>query len=520
MATLIAKHFGLAAAKVRVIAEHVGGGFGAKLAVTAETVAAVTLARAAKAPVRVAFDRHEELSVAGYRPGAELVVSLLPAASGQLKALSIKATSDTGVGINSTIATLARLMYAAEAKELVDFDAVSHLPPGTPFRGPGGPVLCFALEQAVDAAAERLKIDPIALRQKWDGDANRQRLYSWASQQPIWRDRQPSGSPSGRMRRGVGVAAANWLYWWQPGTEIELAVRGGRLVASVATQDMGTGSRSVIASTIATAFGLEPHDVEVRIGDSHLPHGPMSGGSRTTATVVPAALAAAALLQQALRKRTRGKLGDNTPWRDRLAASPDFAVRAERPPDDPRASPGVLSPLAPIGMMGSVFGWILRHFAGINTGRGATGAVNIAEVEIDTWLGHVRVTRFFAGMAIGKPQSPLLAQSQVEGSIIQGIGFALYEGRQVDQATGAVLSSSLDDYRIPGIADAPEMHVHFDPGGFDHVAGGGVGVGEVATLPVAAAVANAIHNAIGQRAFSLPVRPDRLVDLIKSRSSA
>ena len=324
----IARRFGLAADQVRVIAEHVGGGFGAKLAVTGETVAAVSLARAAKAPVRVVFDRHEELSVAGYRPGAELRVALLPTALGDLEALSIKATSDAGIGVNSTIAALARLIYTAEAKELVDYDAVSNLPPGAPFRGPGGPVLCFALEQAVDEVAARLKVDPIALRQRWDADANRQRLYAWAAQLPVWRDRPATGTQSGRYRRGVGVAAANWFYWWQPGTEVELAVRSGRLVASTAIQDMGTGSRSVLAATIAEAFSLEPGEIEVRLGDSWLPHGPVSGGSRTTATMVPAALAAAERLKRELRRKTRGKLGDNAPWRDILAASPDIAVKA------------------------------------------------------------------------------------------------------------------------------------------------------------------------------------------------
>jgi len=516
----IAKRFGLAADKVRVIAEHVGGGFGAKLGLTAEAVAAVSLARAASAPVRVVYDRHEELSVAGYRPGAELRVSLLPTAAGALGALSVRATADAGVGVNSTIAALARLMYTAEAKELVDYDVVSNLPPGAPFRGPGGPVLCFALEQAVDEAAVRLKSDPIALRQRWDGDANRQRLYAWAAALPVWRDRPATGSQSGRYRRGVGVAAATWFYWWQPDTEVELAVRGGRLTASVATQDMGTGSRSVLAATIAQAFGLEPAEIEVRLGDSGLAHGPISGGSRTTASIVPAALAAAERLQGELRARTRGKLGDNAPWRDILAASPDVAVTAGRPEDSATASPGVVSPLATIGMIGTLFDWIIRRFAGIRTGRGATGAVYVAEVEVDTWLGQVRVTRMCAGLSVGRPQVPALARSQVEGSIIQGIGYALYEGRQLDAATGAVLTAGLEDYRIPGIGDTPQMEIHFDEAGFDHVAGGGVGIGEIATLPVAAAVANAIHNATGHRAHALPIRPDRLVALLGTGRAA
>ena len=145
VAKLIARRFSLPAENVRVIAEHVGGGFGAKAGLRPEAIAAIELARAANAPVRVALDRHEELSVAGYRPGAELALSLLPARDGSLAALSIKAYADGGVGVNSTIAAFARMIYPAEAKELIDFDVVSHLPAGAPFRGPGGPVLAFAL---------------------------------------------------------------------------------------------------------------------------------------------------------------------------------------------------------------------------------------------------------------------------------------------------------------------------------------------------------------------------------------
>ena len=163
----IAKRYNLTHDKVRVIADHVGGGFGSKASLGIETIAAVELARAAKAPVRVVFDREEELSVTGYRPAAELKVALLPSAQGSLKALSVSAHADTGAATNSLIAGLARLIYPAEAKELVDFDVLSNLPPGAPFRGPGGPPMAFALEQAVDEAALRMKVDPIQLRKRW-----------------------------------------------------------------------------------------------------------------------------------------------------------------------------------------------------------------------------------------------------------------------------------------------------------------------------------------------------------------
>jgi xanthine dehydrogenase YagR molybdenum-binding subunit len=148
----IAKRWKLDHHKVHVIADHVGGGFGSKGRIGIETVAAIELARAAMAPVRVAYDRHEELSVTGYRPAAEVEIALLPSEQGDLKAISFKAYADTGAAVNSTIAVLARLIYPAQAKELVDFDVISNLPPGSAFRAPGGPPMAFALEQAIDEA--------------------------------------------------------------------------------------------------------------------------------------------------------------------------------------------------------------------------------------------------------------------------------------------------------------------------------------------------------------------------------
>jgi xanthine dehydrogenase YagR molybdenum-binding subunit len=226
---LIAKRYKLGHDKVRVIADHVGGGFGSKASLGIETIAAIDLARAAKAPVRIAFRparrtfRHR-LSAGG---GDQDRAAALP--EGDLKALSLTAYADTGAATNSTIAALARLIYPAEAKELADFDVISNLPPGAPFRGPGGPPMAFALEQAIDEAALRMKVDPIALRKRWDPNPNRQRLYDWASGLDVWRGVKPAAAQTGRYRRGVGVATGYWLYLWQPGSKVELAVKGGRL---------------------------------------------------------------------------------------------------------------------------------------------------------------------------------------------------------------------------------------------------------------------------------------------------
>jgi xanthine dehydrogenase YagR molybdenum-binding subunit len=519
---LIAKRFKLDVANIRVIAEHVGGGFGSKAALGNETIAAIELARAAKAPVRVAFDRHEELSVAGYRPAAEMEVALLPSADGALKAVTFDASADTGAAVNSTIAGLARLIYPAEAKHLADFDIVSNLPPGAAFRGPGGPPMAFALEQSIDEAAIRLKTDPLALRMRWDTDPNRKRLYDWAMQLDVWKKAKERAPQSGRYRYGIGAAAGYWLYLWQPKSKVELAIENHRLVVSVAIQDIGQGSRTVLANTVANAFDLEPHEIEVRIGDSKLPEGPASGGSRTTASVVPPALMAIEKLKAEMRSKAARQPapGSNAPWRDLIAASPDMRVSAQRGEDGRNTAPGIRSPLRDAGFMGFVFGLMFRWFSNIAVGAGVPSSVQVIEVEVDTWLGHVKVLKVHTGIAVGKLASPELARNQAAGSVVQGIGYALYEGREVDAASGNVLTVGLEDYRIPGIADTPLLDVHFDEGGFGHVMGGSVGIGEVATVPTCAALANAIRNATGVRPQELPIRPDRLLAILKGRAAA
>ena len=198
-----------------------------------ETTAAIELAREAKAPVRIAYDRHEELSVTGYRPATEVKIALLPSEQGRSEsAVAHRLCRHRRRRPTRRIAALARLIYPAEAKELADFDVISNLPAGAPFRGPGGPPMAFALEQAIDEAALRMKVDPIALAQtlgsrSQPAAALRLGLWAWMS----GATRRPPPSQTGRYRRGVGVATGYWLYLWQPGSKVEVAVKGGRLIA-------------------------------------------------------------------------------------------------------------------------------------------------------------------------------------------------------------------------------------------------------------------------------------------------
>ena len=520
MAKAIAKRFGVKEGKVRVIAEHVGGGFGAKLSVTGETVAAVELARAAGAPVRVAFDRHEEMSVTGYRPGAELQVALLCGTEGE-------PSGDVGEG----------LCRCGRRGELGDRRFRAH-----------------DVRRARQGARRLRRGEPSASRRSVSRTGR-----------PAAQLRAGAGGGRGRRKtarrphriapalgRQSGAPAALWLDdeasglarpRGHGGAQRTLPARRGdrrrQLALLVATGRRGRagGARRQARRQHVGAGHGHRHPQRpgargrrgVRAGAGgnrrrhrrfHPPAGADFGGSRTTASLVPAVMAAADALKAALRERMHGRIGDNAPWREIIAASDDIALRATRPPDAASTVHRGLSPLQEGGFIGKTFDWVLRRFMHLNTGQGSSGAVYAAEVEVDTLLGHCRVTRYAAGLAVGRVQHPVLARNQVAGSIVQGIGYALYENRQLDPVTGAVLTTGLEDYRIPGIADIPEIDIHFDEDGFEHVAGGSIGLGEIATLPVAASIANAVHDATGVRLREIPIRPDRLINALRRGAAA
>jgi xanthine dehydrogenase YagR molybdenum-binding subunit len=281
----------------------------------------------------------------------------------------------------------------------------------------------------------------------------------------------------------------------------------------------------VLASVVARAFGLDPADVDVRIGDTRQVRGPTSGGSRTTPTIVPAAQEAVARLRQELVRDAQARLGlqearaeedgirhtaGSMAWTEVLGSAADLKCAAGRPDDDRTASDAA-RPLAGAGPAGVVMRRAMRRSAALEIGRGFTGAVHVSEVEVDTRLGKVRALRIAGGLAAGHIAAPALARSQCYGGIIQGVGYALYEQRHIDARTGLVLTAGLEDYRIPGMGDVPEIEIHFDERGFEHVPGGGVGLGELSTLGVAASLGNAVYNATGWRPRDLPIRPDRLL---------
>ncbi|NOY28096.1 MAG: molybdopterin-dependent oxidoreductase [Oligoflexia bacterium] len=503
----VAKRWKLRRQDVRVHSPHTGGAFGAKATMSTETLVAVELSKAAGAPVRVVWDRAEELAVGGYRPAQRITTQVAHTPQGGLDALRGISWTNSGVAVGQVSGMVARLLYKSDYKQLDDYDVVTNTPPGKPFRGPGGPTQIFALEQVIDELSTKLGQDPITLRRAWDQHPGRLRLYDWIESQPVWRDR--AGLPrQGRFRQGVGVAIANWFTFENPGAVVQIDADSDRILVSSAVQDMGQGARTVLAENVARVMGIRPHDVTVRVGDSADPGGVASVGSCTTLSAGPAAAQAAEQLVQELLAVCRDELGwadaeavgggvahggAVTAWRDALAATGPLRVIGKRKRD-----PGGY--FLPFGV------------EGLKIGKTLAAAVQLTQVQVDTWLGRTEVQGVWIGVAAGRMHAPILARSQVQGAVVQGIGYALYEERRMDPTTGQLLTRNMDDYRIAGIGDIPQITVKFDDQPLDGVLGGGIGVGEVCTLPTAASIANAVKDATGWRPTALPLRPDRLLE--------
>lgn len=510
MADALCERYGLERPDVRVRADHVGGGFGSKAGLDQELLIAVDLAKLAGAPVRIVYERWEELLVGGNRPEASVNVTLASDAEGGLGGLDAEAYNLNGAAVGGSTGLVMRLLYRSKNKDVRDYDVVTTTAPGKPFRGPGGPAGLFALEQAVDELALKRGEDAITLRKRWDPNPGRQRLYELALASPLWRERDAQRG-EGRIRRGVGVAAAAWPYFLSKGTRVELIGRtDGVFVARCACQDMGQGSRSALSWTLAEALGVPRSQIEVQLGDSDAPRGPASAGSRTTPSIVPAAEDAAKQLTEELVELAEDLFGvknavmghggvdhdgGRLTWAEILARAGERRALGRRRRDDDGYY-----------FATDEFGW----------GKAWPGAVVMVALEVDTATGRTRAVAGWMGLAAGRIMAPPVARSQGLGGLVQGLSYALYEERRLDPKTGLQLTTNLEDYRIIGVGDTPPLEVVFDETPLDGVRGGGAGLAELATIGVAGAVGNAFAHATGVRLRSIPLRPDRVLEALRA----
>jgi len=472
--------------KVRVITEYMGGGFGAKFGPGVEGVLAAKLSKEAKAPVRLMLTRFDQALAVGNRPSSFQKIKLGAAADGTFLAFEAENYGTAGIGAGGDgggggggadipMPYLYKVPNTRVKQAAVAVNAGS----ARAFRAPGNPPASYGIESAIDDLAVKLGLDPLEVRLKNDPNKIRQREYALGAEKFGWKQKyKKPGSSPGVVKTGIGCAGAAWPAGGASrNTHGEASINpDGSIEFRLGVQDIGTGTRTVIAVVAAEMLGLKPEQITVKVGDTRFPPGPGSGGSTTCASISPTVhnICTKALEQLQTLSGLADARGAN--W---FAACKKIGI----------------SPLLISGQ------WV----DGLSSSP--AGGVQFAEVEVDTETGLVTVKKMLGVHDCGLIIDTLTLESQINGGIIMGMGYALYEERVMDDLSGVMLNPNFETYKLPGIADVPEIEVVL----INMPERGVIGIGEPATVPTAGAIANAVANAIGVRVGSLPITPAKIL---------
>jgi xanthine dehydrogenase YagR molybdenum-binding subunit len=514
----VASALGIPASHVRVIKKYMGGGFGSKLAAGKYTVMAALLAKRIGRPVKIVLDRRELNLAVGNRPDSVQTLKLGAKKDGTLTAMQLRSYGASGAYPSSArLSWPFRQIYKCPNSKVEEYTVFINAGPGRPHRAPGHVQGTFALEAMMDTLAEKLGMDPLEFRMKNYAEVDpvsgnpytTKRLrecYEKGAEAIGWhRRRKVPGSDPGPVKRGIGMATQ---IWWGSGGPPCYAVlklnRDGSARVICGSQDIGTGTYTVVAMIAAEVLEIPVEKVTVVLGDTAVgPYAGSSGGSNTVASVGPAVRDAAEQMKAKLISGAAAILGV--------------------PENELEYRKGVIRHLASDGKELTI-GQVVRRMRErvlITTGAREANpqgyAINtfgaqFAEVEVDTLTGEIRVLKVVAAHDVGRIINPKTARNQFYGGIIQGLGIALMEERVIDRNTGKVLSTNLHDYKIPTVSDAPEIEVLIVSDSDPLINNIGVkGIGEPAIIPTPAAIANAVYNAIGVRIKSLPITPDKVL---------
>jgi CO/xanthine dehydrogenase Mo-binding subunit len=464
--------------------------------------------------VRCALTRREENLATGNRNSTIQRLRAGARSDGTLVALEGEYVNAVGwAGWSGPTYGPLEMLYACENVRTLTHGAKVNLPPNAAFRAPGFVEGTFGLECLLDELAGRLELDPLELRRRNHADrdledgrpfSSKKLLECYTRAEPHWARRDEVRARSeGPVRRGTGLASQIWYGGGGPPSYAGVRVSSdGHATVLTAMQDIGTGSRTAMAQIAAEELGLPLERVRVSLGDSARgTYASISAGSSTIPSMGPAVRAAAA-----------------------DAARQILEIAAQRFDLEQR----VLS--LQDGRIVSADGgsWPIEEVTGLLedaqiTGKGARGpnpagmrvltfGIQVADVAVDVETGEVRVERMAAIHDVGRVINPLGAQSQVEGGIIQGVGHTLSEERLFDPVSGRVLTQTLDAYKLPTIADVPEIHVELLDIPDEHLTNlGSKGLGEPPIVPTAAAIVNAIRDATGADVRDLPVTREEML---------
>ncbi len=498
-----AEVFKLPKSKVRVITEYMGGGFGAKFGAGNEGVVAANLSRKANAPVKLMLDRKQEHIVSN-RPDSHQKLRIGAKQDGTLTAIALTSYGTAGVGTGAGTAGPATNLYKCPNLLTEEYDVFINAGPGAAFRAPGHPQGCFAYEQTIDDLAEKLKMDPLDLRDKIDESPARRVERQIIRERTDWKNRRPAGSDTGPIKRGRGIAQSVWYRFVSMNSSCEVRVaRDGSVELMSAVQDLGTGTKTMLAVVVAEEFGIPPERVNIRIGDTRFPIGPDSGGSVTTGSISPAVRDAAYQAKQQLFAAVAPKLGTTAQnlivhggkvvFKDDPSHSYTLRQIAAKMPTDEISARATRRP----------------EYA---KEKLTYGGVDYVELAVDTETGRVHIEKVFGAHDCGRPINPTGVISQVNGGILQGISYALFEERIMDPRAGHMLNANLENYKILGAREVPEIQVELIENYIAQSSTDAAGIGESAgIITMAAAIGNAFYNATGVRMRRIPMTPARVL---------
>jgi xanthine dehydrogenase YagR molybdenum-binding subunit len=495
----LADIFKLPKNKIRVITEYMGGGFGAKFGAGNEGAVAVQLSRKAKAPVRLMLDRRQEHIVSN-RPDSHQTLRIGAKRDGTLTAIQLTSYGTAGVGTGAGTAGPATNMYKCPNLLTEEYDVFINAGPGAAFRAPGHPQGCFALEQSIDELAVKLNMDPLALREKIDESPARKVERQIILERTAWSKRRPAGADTGPVKRGMGVAQSVWYRFVDMNSSCEVRVsRDGSVELLSAVQDLGGGTKTILAQVVAEEFGIPPRSVGIRIGDTRYPIGPNSGGSVTAGSITPAVRNAAYQAKQQLLAAAAPSLG---------VAPSELALEDGRVVVKSDSSRSLTLRQAAGKLTTDEIAVRFTRVPDYTKEKLTYGGVDFVELAVDTETGRVHVERVFGAHDCGRPINPTGVISQINGGMLQGISYALFEQRIMDAQKGYMLNANFENYKILGARETPEIEIALIENYIAQSSTDAAGIGESAgIITLAAAIGNAFYNATGVRMRKIPMTP-------------
>jgi xanthine dehydrogenase YagR molybdenum-binding subunit len=516
---------GMPVNSIRVISRYFGGGFGAKLELGKYTVIAALLARKTGRPVKLMLSRKETLLAAGNRPDAKMTLKAGVKKDGTLTALQLTNIATCGAysggtGVGYQVSELYKCPNVLVSESTFYINAGR----ARAFRAPGFPTCSWALEQMMDMLAEKIGMDPIELRLKNFTEVSQTRTMPYTSaslreclaqgaQAFGWREARAAAKSSGHIKRGFGVAAGMWQggYGSPPYTaEVRMFSDGGVTIKTGA-MDIGTGTKTVACMVAAEELGIPLESVRIINADTAVtPYGQSSGGSMTLPGLMPAVRRGAWIVKRQVFGWASENLG--VPVEDLELKNGSFVSRTN--PDKKRT----VEELMRAHGVRDVIGIGNREPNPANKAINPFGA-HFAEVEVNTKTGEIKVVRLLGANESGRVINRKTFDNQVFGGMTQGLGYALTEKRVLDRQTGKMCNLNLHDYKIPTALDVPVDHqvLAIDPKDTECNIVGCKGLGEPAHVPAAAAIANAVYDAIGVRPAQGPIEAKTILELLSKK---